>query len=61
MRYHVVEEAEPKYECVEGELRWRDSGEDNVHVQVAVLDHADGRFVPGVTVKATMIAAVAGT
>ena len=32
-----------------------DPGEQNVHVEVAVRDASDGRFVPGVRVIATLV------
>jgi uncharacterized protein involved in high-affinity Fe2+ transport len=50
-----VEEAEGMYEWVDGELVWRDPNGKNLHVEVAVRDAADGRFVPGVRVLATLI------
>lgn len=36
-------------------LRTDDSAETNVHVEVCVRDGADGRFIPGLTVYATLI------
>lgn len=53
---YAVEAAEGMYEWVDGELAWRDPGDANVHVEVAVRDAGDGRFVPGVRVLATLIA-----
>ena len=52
---YAVEEAEGMYEWADGELNWHDPGEENVHVEVAVRDAGDGRFVPGVRVLATLI------
>jgi Fe2+ transport protein len=52
---YAVEEAEGMYEWTDGELAWRDPGDENVHVEVAVRDASDGRFVPGVRVTATLI------
>lgn len=43
------------YHLVDGELRWEEPEEENVHVEVAVRDGADGRFIPGLTVYATLI------
>ena len=54
---YAIEEAEGMYEWADGQLSWRDPGADNLHVEVAVRDRADGRFVPGVTVYATLISA----
>lgn len=44
---YAVEEAEGMYEWVDDGLVWRDPGEENLHVEVAVRDGGDGRFVPG--------------
>ncbi len=52
---YAVEEAEGMYELVDGELHWREPGEANLHVEVAVRDAGDGRFVPGLRVLATLI------
>lgn len=48
----VNEEAEGMYELVNGRLVWREAAPDaNVHLEVAVADAADGRFVPGLSVQ----------
>lgn len=52
---YAVEEAEGMYEWADGALVWRGPGDDNLHVEVAVRDAGDGRFVPGVRVLATLI------
>jgi hypothetical protein len=47
----VNEEAEGMYELEDGRLVWREAAPDaNVHLEVAVADAADGRFVPGLAV-----------
>ena len=38
-----------------GQLEWRDPQNENAHVEVVVRDAADGRFLPGLTVYATLI------
>ena len=43
------------YELRDGRLEWQDPQSENLHVEVAVRDRADGRFVPGLTVHATLI------
>lgn len=53
---YAVEEAEGMYGWADGQLVWHDPGDANVHVEVAVCDAADGRFVPGLRVLATLIA-----
>ena len=53
---YAVEEAEGLYHRrPDGELEWREPEEENVHVEVAVCDGADGRFVPGLPVTATLV------
>lgn len=53
---YAVEEAEGLYEWVDGELVWREPEDENLHLEVAVCDAADGRLIPGVRVTATLIA-----
>ena len=53
---YAVEEAEGLWvRGDDGELRWQEPQEENVHVEVGVFDGADGRFVPGLTVEATLV------
>ncbi|MDG4764382.1 iron transporter [Solwaraspora sp. WMMD406] len=48
----VNERAEGMYEYSDGQLVWREASEEaNVHLEVAVADGADGRFVPGLAVE----------
>ena len=53
---YAIEEAEGMYEFDDGELRWREPDGENLHVEITVRDRADGRFVPGVRVLATLVA-----
>ncbi len=53
---YAVEEAEGMYEWRDGGLQWREPQEENLHLEITVRDAADGRFVPGVRVLATLIA-----
>jgi hypothetical protein len=47
----VNENAEGTYAPDGGRLVWREAAEDaNTHLEVAVADAADGRFVPGLAV-----------
>jgi len=51
----VNEEAEGMYELSGGQLVWREAAPDaNVHLEVAVADAADGRFIPGLDVRITV-------
>jgi hypothetical protein len=52
---YAVEEAEGLYRLKDGRLQWEESGEENAHIEVSVRDAADGRFVPALTVHATLI------
>ena len=52
---YAFEEAEGMYEPVDGSLEWREPDDENVHVEISVRDRGDGRFVPGLTVMATLI------
>jgi hypothetical protein len=52
---YAVEEAEGMYEPQDGQLQWQEPTDTNTHIEVAVCDGADGRFIPGLTVYATLI------
>jgi hypothetical protein len=52
---YAVEEAEGMYTWTEGELVWREPAAENLHVEIAVRDAADGRFVPELDIEATLI------
>ena len=43
------------YVLEDGELVWHNPTDENVHVEVVVRDGADGRFIPGLTVHATLV------
>lgn len=51
----VVENAEGMWHMHDGELMWREPDNENAHIEVAVTDAADGRFIPGLTVTVTVI------
>jgi hypothetical protein len=38
----------------EGQLEWAEVGDENCHLEVSVSDAADGRFIPYLTVHATL-------
>ena len=52
---YAIEEAEGMFMWENGELHWHDPEEENLHVEIAVCDASDGRFVPGLKVTATLI------
>jgi Fe2+ transport protein len=51
----AVEEAEGMWRWRDGTLEWQDPADENCHVEVCVRDGADGRFVPGLSVTATLV------
>jgi hypothetical protein len=52
----VQEDAEGMYGFEEGELTWHEPpGEANAHVEIAVADGADGRFVPGLDIALSVL------
>ncbi|KLU08967.1 hypothetical protein ABL57_14980 [Kocuria sp. SM24M-10] len=52
---YAIEDAEGMYSFRDGALSWVNPEEENVHVEIAVCDAADGRFVPAVGVTATLV------
>ena len=50
----AIEKAEGMHVPEGGDLRWQEPGEENAHVEVAVRDAADGRFIPGLKVFVTI-------
>lgn len=53
---YAVEAAEGMYEWTDDGPVWRDPGQSNLHVEIAVRDGGDGRFVPGARVFVTLVA-----
>lgn len=51
----VVEPAEGMYVPRDGKLEWMGPGDANAHIEISVRDSIDGRFLPGLTVHATLI------
>lgn len=52
---YAVEEAEGLYHLRDGTLEWEEPREENAHDDLDVRDGADRRFLPGLTVYATLI------
>ncbi|MDQ2081105.1 iron transporter [Xanthobacteraceae bacterium Astr-EGSB] len=50
----AAEKAEGMYLPRDGRLEWREPEDENVHLEVAVRDHADGRLIPGLDVRVTV-------
>jgi len=53
---YAVEKAEGMYMWRDGGLEWMDPGDTDQHVEIAVRDASDGRFVPAVKVFVTLTA-----
>lgn len=51
---YAVEEAEGMYVWADGNLRWQEPEDENMHLEIVVCDASDGRFVPGLRVTATL-------
>jgi hypothetical protein len=52
----VQENAEGMYELQDGRLVWHEAPEEaNAHLEIAVADAADGRFVPGLDITLTLL------
>lgn len=51
---YSIEKAEGLYHMRDGTLVWHEPTEENCHVEVAVRNAADGRFLPCLTVRATL-------
>lgn len=52
---YAVEKAEGLYVLRNGRLQWQEPTDENAHVEVVVRDGADGRYIPGLIVHATLI------
>lgn len=50
----TVEEAEGMYRLEDRELTWMSPQDNNAHLEIAVRDAADGRFIPSLDVTATL-------
>lgn len=48
------EKAEGMYALEDGHLRWVEPGDANCHIEVAVLDATDHRFIPGLQIQAKL-------
>lgn len=53
---YAVEDAEGMYHMENGELVWKEPEEENCHIEIAVRDAADNRFIPGLTVHVRVTA-----
>lgn len=51
---YAMEDAEGLYQLRDGHLEWEEPREDNCHLEVAVRNASDGRFLPGLSVQASL-------
>ena len=51
---YSFEEAEGLYHMEDGALVWHEPEEENCHIEIAVRSASDGRFVPSLSVTATL-------
>ena len=52
---YAVEDAEGLYHMRGNTLEWVEPQDENAHVEIVVRNAVDGRFVPNLTVYATLI------
>jgi len=52
---YAIENAEGLYHLLNGSLEWHEPTEENCHVEIAIRGAADGRFLPGLKVRATLL------
>ncbi len=51
----AVEDAEGMYHMRDGRLEWANPSDENAHIEVVVRDGADGRFIPQLRVRVTVL------
>lgn len=51
---YSIEDAEGLYHMENGQLRWHEPTQENCHIEVAVRNAADGRFLPCLSIRATL-------
>jgi Fe2+ transport protein len=52
---YAVEKAEGMYAPKDGGFEWQAPTDENIHIEIAVRDRADGRLIPGLDVFVTVI------
>lgn len=58
---YSIEDAEDLYHMRDGRLEWHQPEKENCHLEIAVRNAADGRFLPCLTVQATLVDADGST
>ena len=57
---YSIENAEGLYHMESGQLVWHEPKEENCHLEIAVCNAADGRFLPGLKVHAKLTESATG-
>lgn len=52
---YAFERPEGMYTPENGDLKWHEPEDENVHIEISVRDGADGRFVPALNVTLTVL------
>ena len=52
---YAVEQAKGLYRLRDGQLEWQEPQPEHTYIDIVVRDGVDGRFLPGLTVYATLI------
>ena len=52
---YAVEKAEGMYVPRDGKLEWMAPERENIHIELAVRDKADGRMIPGLDIDVTLV------
>lgn len=52
---YALEKPEGLYHMKDGALEWQEPADDGLHIEIAVRDRSDGRFVPGLSVYVTLL------
>lgn len=52
---YATEKAEGMYKLSNNELKWKEPGKENCHIEISVRDGADNRFIPNLNVQVTVL------
>ncbi|MBI5671156.1 MAG: hypothetical protein HZC41_24430 [Chloroflexi bacterium] len=52
---YAIQSAEGVYHLADGELVWQSAKDENIHIVISVRDALDGRFLPSVRVRVTLL------
>lgn len=52
---YAVEKPEGMYHVMGNELSWHEPRDENIHIEISVRDGGDGRFIPALDVRLTVL------